>query len=272
MLISLLVSCSLLNAMEYKKSKVEKTEATVSKEIVCYLRSTYRPTYRENKISDDPYFLADLNFNTVTTDTDVYAVLKYTKNVFNIERNLFVENLIKKSCKNSSNLLPPNPLTWKDYEDIENKLQFYLMHCNDSYKNKLFQKWTIAKKTDYNLFIKTIVNIEPSNINRNQKAIKYFQVKNCRGCINGANGITHKNVIESENGSFSDGSARSYELISSQACNNRKLIEDIKKDGYNPGSTKVITKEKIKRGYPISENKTEFAMHMWSWQKSTLDK
>ncbi len=253
-LINLLVSCSLLNAMEDVKSKVKEKETTVSEDIVRHLRSTYRPTCRQAKIEPDkPIF-----------NRDNHAILKYTSNIFNMERDKFVKSVIKTSCKDdSSKYLPPNPLTEKDYKDIQGKLKVYFQRCKNTYRDNLFRMWTNAKTTDYKKFIKTIMNIEFSNSSPNQKVIKYVQVNNCSGCINGVNGLAHHYVILPEE-PYSDGSDQFYGITMGIPCSNTKLIKTMKKYNYNP--TEDITKEKIRRKYPIGEEVTQFAMYMWEWE------
>lgn len=128
-LIKLLVSCSLLNAMEKQTNKQKQEINSIANEVTC-------ETERINMNNNKPIHLR-------------------SPRKFHEKKDNFVEKIINKFCKNSKKkpyLYTPDSrnyeLTEKKYNELENKLKLVLTHCTSKFINSLIQEWKECKKKD----------------------------------------------------------------------------------------------------------------------------
>ena len=276
-LISLLVSCSLLNAMEngnadtgqYLSDKA-KTISIKSRQIVDYLKSKYRPTEIDEDTLKKKYDCYNIyNYESYVRGVfyELYSIPKYRSNKFNVKKDLFVKSIIELSCDEPSKYLPPSYINfYRNSNNLQRILENFFTRSKQIYMEKLFRDWTKAKKADYNLFIKTIINSDSSNNTPNQEAIKHLKIKDCMSCMKMGNELIHTEVVTRH--PYKDGKNITYVVIKGRvSCVNKKFIKDRRDMQHNlfnnKDSRKVISKEVIERKYPIGKADTQCAMDMW---------
>ncbi len=123
----MLVSCSLLNAMEKQTNKKGNNPAEkMAKEVV-----------------DDMF---EINRNKKSSKKMRSARL------FHIHKDEFTNKIIN-NADSYDRVNNTNKLTEKKWNDLEKTVKLFLYHCTTKYRNKLIKEWDEAKELDKKMWI-----------------------------------------------------------------------------------------------------------------------